>query len=1044
MAAPKKTTPTVFISSTAEDLKPYRQAAKEVAIRARFLPEMMDYFAAEGKNPPLDECLKKVDDCDVLVVIVAYRYGWIPPDQPGREKKSITWLECERAKLKKREVLAFLVDPHTDKPGFSEKPGLFEWPENLKEEYHISQALKEGKATPELLMDVQGAIQKLKEFKSWLNQKYVRSEFTTPQNLATKVLQSLYEWRERHADQFPAVTIEADPQLFLQSLHDECAYIDIRGLQVGTGKAYKFGIEELYIPLTTTGSETLAKARSLRKGDGREDFEHTRRIELHQALKQKHVAIIGDPGAGKTTFIRRIAFALCQSLLKIEPDAAQQRLGLKGDPLPIFIRLGELAEHIRHCCDQNDNDTPAHKNDPLWLAHFLAGRSRSLNWGLTRDFFVEKFKLGNAIFLLDGLDEAPDRQVRENLSDLVTRAITAYSKCPFVVTSRPQAYEGRAILQDFSQFRIEPLEQTDMEGFLQRWSRALHHDTPAKAEAHHRELMGALNARAEIRRMARNPVMLTALAVVHWNERRLPEQRSDLYESIITWLLRSREQRIGRMNADKCSEMLQNLALAMQRHPEGRQVSVGRRWAAEAIQKEFPQGSDEARIAAAERFLTEEEVDSGIVVARTNQITFWHLTFQEYLTAKALGGKVENEQQKILIDPDILHRPEWREVLLLFGGVLHNQGKDKIDGFFRAVLDLKPPAGSKPAKGSSGGSLADEARCVGLIGAMLRDLKPFGYELVDPRYKTMRDNVMAIFEKEKARQIDVKVRAEAADALGQAGDPRIEDDPRLWQEKMIMIPAGTFLMGRQKQDRNQPNYDPDARPCESPVHEVRLSAYRISPFPVTVGQYRRFIEDDGYENEDFWQAGGWNQFKEPEKWDEQIIYPTRPVVSVSCYEAMAYARWAGMELPTEAQWERAARGKSKIYHKYPWGDQPPDGKIANYSWSGLGHASPVGMFPDDCTDEGILDMGGNVLEWCRDWRDVEYDKRSIFYEKSDRSADPLNDETGNWGKIGQLDGRVVRGGSWLGTEFILSCSYRVGVVPVYRSDDLGFRVSCGA
>ncbi|MCI0494636.1 DUF4062 domain-containing protein, partial [candidate division KSB1 bacterium] len=161
MAAPKKSTPTVFISSTADDLKPYRQAAKEVAIRARFLPEMMEYFASEGKHPPLAECLKKVDACDVLVVIVAYRYGWIPPDQTGGEKKSITWLECERAKSKKKEVLAFLVDPHTDKPGFSEKPGLFEWPENLKEEYRITQALKEGKATPELLMEVQQGIQKL-------------------------------------------------------------------------------------------------------------------------------------------------------------------------------------------------------------------------------------------------------------------------------------------------------------------------------------------------------------------------------------------------------------------------------------------------------------------------------------------------------------------------------------------------------------------------------------------------------------------------------------------------------------------------------------------------------------------------------------------------------------------------------------------------------------------------------------------------------------------------------------------------------------------
>ena len=252
-------------------------------------------------------------------------------------------------------------------------------------------------------------------------------------------------------------------------------------------------------------------------------------------------------------------------------------------------------------------------------------------------------------------------------------------------------------------------------------------------------------------------------------------------------------------------------------------------------------------------------------------------------------------------------------------------------------------------------------------------------------------------------------------------------------------------MGEQKEDRKKPNFDADAEPSESPVHEVNLSAYRISPFPVTVGQYRRLIEDGGYENEDFWQAGGYKQFKEPDKWDEQIIYPTRPVVGVSWFEAMAYARWAGMELPTEAQWERAARGKSQTYHKYPWGDQPPDGKNANSWQSGLGHASPVGMFPDGCTDEGIVDMVGNVLEWCQDWKDVEYDQRSIFYEKSDGSTDPLNEETGALGKLGEISVRVLRGGSWnYNYSWNFRCADRISFRPDVRSDVVGFRVVCSA
>jgi len=91
--------PVVFVSSTSEELKPYRQAAKEAAVSARFHPEMMEYFVASGKNPPYRACMakEKVEGADLLVAIVAHRYGWIPADRPGGAVKSITWLECEEA-----------------------------------------------------------------------------------------------------------------------------------------------------------------------------------------------------------------------------------------------------------------------------------------------------------------------------------------------------------------------------------------------------------------------------------------------------------------------------------------------------------------------------------------------------------------------------------------------------------------------------------------------------------------------------------------------------------------------------------------------------------------------------------------------------------------------------------------------------------------------------------------------------------------------------------------------------------------------------------
>jgi len=226
-------------------------------------------------------------------------------------------------------------------------------------------------------------------------------------------------------------------------------------------------------------------------------------------------------------------------------------------------------------------------------------------------------------------------------------------------------------------------------------------------------------------------------------------------------------------------------------------------------------------------------------------------------------------------------------------------------------------------------------------------------------------------------------------------------------------------MGAQKKDSGKPNYDEDAYDDESPVHEVKLSKYRISRYLVTVAEYLCFINDDGYKNKACWKAGGFGEFETPEDWEKQLVYPNRPVVGVSWYEAMAYAYWAGMDLPTEAQWERAARGKGKTYRKFPWGNNWMDGKVVNSGYSGIGHPSPVGMFPDDYTEEGVLDMGGNVWEWCRDWFN-----ESDFYKTSTDSIDPVNDEKGVWGKVGDSEYRVVRGGSWPQLFGFSCCSFR--------------------
>jgi hypothetical protein len=237
--------PRLFISSTVEDLRAYREGVRDAAVAAEMLPKMLEYFPAAGDRLPLDTCLDEVSAADLLAVIVAHRYGWVPPDQPGDEYKSITWLECERAVAEGREVLAFLVDDRQP------------WPDDQREEQAILAAVRQGTATPELLSTVQRNVARLRDFKAWLSSRRIRTTFTTPDDLRARVAEALHDWRRRR---LPGRSAEpasraavADPGPYLRELRDDTAQIDIRGLQVGAGKANRFAIEDLYISLSAAG-----------------------------------------------------------------------------------------------------------------------------------------------------------------------------------------------------------------------------------------------------------------------------------------------------------------------------------------------------------------------------------------------------------------------------------------------------------------------------------------------------------------------------------------------------------------------------------------------------------------------------------------------------------------------------------------------------------------------------------------------------------------------------------------------------------------------
>ena len=231
-------------------------------------------------------------------------------------------------------------------------------------------------------------------------------------------------------------------------------------------------------------------------------------------------------------------------------------------------------------------------------------------------------------------------------------------------------------------------------------------------------------------------------------------------------------------------------------------------------------------------------------------------------------------------------------------------------------------------------------------------------------------------------------------------------------EGMVLIPAGTFQMG---------SNDPEANVNEQPVHTVHLDAFYMDKYEVTNAQFKVFVDANPQ-----WQKGNIDR-----KFHDGFYlanwtgndYPAEeadyPVVYVTWYAAMAYAEWAGKRLPTEAEWEYAARG-GLAGKKYPWGDTITDAD-ANYADANydpeVSYTTPVGQYP--ANGYGLYDMAGNVLEWCLDKYDAD------FYAASDASRNPIaGGETIQWLRenftsIPDDPGRMSRGGSWLtGAQYV--------------------------
>jgi len=646
--------------------------------------------------------------------------------------------------------------------------------------------------------------------------------------------------------------------------------------------------------------------------------------------------------------------------------------------------------------------------------------------------YLETYRAsGRLILLLDGLNEMPQADYAKRI-DRIREVLGRQPDEMVVVTCRVLDYVVR--LEELQKVEVSPLDETRIRAFLHNylgqtagerlfwamtseevrdlwgtWQRAGGTwETFWTAKEMPRNVYGQTTTPqdelwARLRKepppmlgLARNPYLLLMTAQVYAGAGgELPANRARLFAAFVDTLLGREKKRHpeGWIEAERQKDGLAALAYAMQAE-RGRGTTVEREWAVNRLCEAVP-GCD------AERGLY-LATSASLLDAGDATVRFYHQLLQEYFAAREMGRRVAaGEELSRYWLPEQWWAPSgWEETAILLAG---------MEADASALLEKLAVVNPVVA-----------ARCL-VEGD------------VQAGEATRRKVVQALVSSLEDERVAPGSRALAGQLLARLGDPRPGVGLRpdgLPDITWCGVPAGPFLMGSDKAKDSQAYDD------ELPQHEVNLEGYRIGKYPVTNAQYTAFVAAGGYGERRYWTEAGW-QWKEdrtePDSYGGVFDLPNHPVVMVTWYEAIAFCCWlterlreAGrievdeeVTLPTEAEWEKAARGTDGRI--FPWGGDA-DPNRANYGDTGIDTTSTVGCFPGGVSPYGVEDLIGNVWEWCR-----------TKWQESYEGYRDNNDLKGS-------DPRVLRGGAFSSSGRLVRCAARGMSDPGSMSGSFGFRV----
>lgn len=784
----------------------------------------------------------------------------------------------------------------------------------------------------------------------------------------------------------------------------------------------------------------------------------------------KHIAIKGMPGAGKTTLLDYLILIFTGRI----PHPLQKEL---NNPLPIYVRLRKLKR--------------------LPLREFIGSREHCEE-EIPYRYFEKRLNAGKCVVLFDGLDEVLNENDKDHAVHQIKLFAEKYKKNWLIVTSRPMGW-SRQFFPDFDEYDIQDLSDDAVRKFIGDWYRVVkiaesQKNLPEKAspeqirkagEAAKKsasseagKLWAALSKNHGLLKVARRPLILVLITLVYKYQHSLPQGRADLYKECLKILLDTWEDKKDIDSPIRAIPSRDKQSILMVIAFEFLKRNTLQMKVADLQELVAPLLASRKLPIDAEDFIGQISSRSGVLMDfGVDEYGFAHRALQDRLSADYI---VDERLTELLLEH--ADQDEWREVILIAIGLVTKDLRAELLEALLANSDASAAslamAGSALAEGiqvepalraritdqlTAQLNAAKTSSDFGLLSGALFDTDPKAMQdwigtVLTGRNRDMQKRVLTSLIPDLGLEgakpflptltnvladphADVNLRSQCSLAIAKLKPPadselmnalfsaaRDQHDETLKRAAtwaycelggferfgLLKIPAGEFLMGSSETDSQAGN-------DEKPQHTVYLPDYYIAKNPVTVQEYRNFLDESGYKTSDERSLKGVSD---------------HPVVYVTWKDALAFARWHGLTLPSEAEWEKAARGTDGRI--YPWGNTWQNG-LANTSeywevsqtlWDRLRRrkkdrlsATPVGTFPKGNSPYGCVDMAGNVWEWTRSaLKDYPYDP-----------TDGREDEDAS-GR------RALRGGSFRGNRRYARCAYRSELDIVIFYFNFGVRV----